>query len=221
MRFLASPRRRRRAILAAAVVVVAVPLVYLGVHFSNPGSAENANGPVVNEDIYYKQPKHVPFTATKRRAVRKMLSRFVSTAVARHHVIESWDLAGPALREGLTRRQWATGAIPVTPYPVAKHGQGAWSGVQYSYRNKVGLEVLLFPKPGSGYSMATVSADVVRGHDGQWRINNWMLTKFHGPGATAPADSASALSEGPPNVHTLPGKKEPPPKSGSKKNSDR
>jgi hypothetical protein len=34
-----------------------------------------------------------------------------------------------------------------------------------------------------------------------------MINKFHGPGSTAPADSASALGEGPPNVHKLPGKK--------------
>jgi hypothetical protein len=34
-----------------------------------------------------------------------------------------------------------------------------------------------------------------------------MIKKFHGPAATAPADSASALGEGPPNVHKLPGAK--------------
>jgi hypothetical protein len=221
MSFLASPRRRRRVFFAGAAVAVAAPLIYLGIHFSSPGSAGNATGPYVNNDGFYQQPKHVPFTPAKRHAVRETLANFISTAVARRRVIESWELAGPALREGLTRKQWASGAIPVTPYPVARHGQGAWDVVQYSYPNKVGLEVLLFPKPGSGYSVATVSTDVVRGRDGRWRINAWMLTKFHGPGATAPADSASAMPEGPPNVHTLPGKKEPPPKSGSKQRSDR
>lgn len=218
MSFLASPRRRRRVLFGAIVVAVAVPLAYLGVHFSSPGSPGNANGPYV-QDSFYKKPQHVRFTARERRAVRGMLAHFIRTAVARRNVVESWDLAGPALRTGMTRKQWASGSIPVQPYPVAKHGQGAWSTVQYSYRNKVGLEVLLFPKPGSGYSVATVSADVVRGHDGRWRINNWMLTKFHGPGATAPADSASALTEGPPNVHTLPGKKEKPPARSSHQGS--
>ena len=33
-----------------------------------------------------------------------------------------------------------------------------------------------------------------------------MVTKLHGPGSAGAADSASALSEGPPNVHKLPGK---------------
>ena len=99
------------------------------------------------------------------------------------------------------------GEIPIVPYPAAKHGQGSWDLVNYSYRNKVGLEVLLFPKAGSGYSVATAQTEVVRGRDDRWRVDYWMITKFHGPGATAPADSASALGEGPPNVHKLPGKK--------------
>jgi hypothetical protein len=47
----------------------------------------------------------------------------------------------------------------------------------------------------------------VRGRDGNWRVNYWMITKLHGPGSAAAADSASAMSEGPPNVHKLPGKK--------------
>ena len=59
----------------------------------------------------------------------------------------------------------------------------------------------------AGYSVATAQAEVVRARDGRWRVDYWMITKFHGPGATAPADSASALGEGPPNVHKLPGKK--------------
>jgi len=65
---------------------------------------------------------------------------------------------------------------------------------------------MILPKARSGYSAASVDADVVRGHDGRWRVDYWMITKFHGAGATAPSDSASALQEGPPGVHKLPGK---------------
>ena len=202
--WLASPRRRRRLAIAGCVLAVGAPLVILGVHFSTAGAAGNAKGPDV-ADPRYRTPKHDPFTADERRAVRKVLARFVDTAVARRNVAASWDLAGPALRSGITRAQWAKGEIPVVPYPVAKHGRGAWSVVQYSYRDEVGLEALLFPKPCSGYSVATVDTTFVRS-DGRWRVNYWMLTKFHGPGSTAPADSASALSEGAPNVHRLPGK---------------
>ena len=64
----------------------------------------------------------------------------------------------------------------------------------------------MFPERRSG-QLATVETDVVRGKDGRWRVNYWMITKLHGPGSAAAADSASAMSEGPPNVHKLPGKK--------------
>jgi hypothetical protein len=201
-----SPRRRRRLGLAAVAVGLGIPVIYLGVHFSSPGSKGEATGPVVTEP-QEKTPRRAPFTAEKQREVRKVLARFISTAVARKHVEQSWEVAGPSLRSGFTRQQWAGGEIPVTPYPAARHGQGSWDVVQYSYPRKVGLEVLVFPKPRSGYSMATADVDVVRGRDGRWRVDYWMITKFHGPGTTAPADSESALSEGPPNVHKLPGKK--------------
>jgi hypothetical protein len=205
MRLLESHRRRRR-LMFATVLVVAVPLVYLGVHLSTPGSAGNATGPYVKDD-FYTQPKHVRFTAASRRAVRKVLAGFVHSAVARCDVGASWDLAGPSLRSGLSRAEWRTGNIPVVPYPAARHGQGSWDLVNYSYRNRVGLEVLLFPQPHSGYSLATADTELVRGHDGHWRVDYWMITKFHGPGSAGPSESPSTLVEGPPNVHKLPGKR--------------
>jgi len=201
-----SPRRRRRLKFAAVAVGLAVPLIVLGVHFSNPGSQEAANGPTVNEPLL-NEPKQVPFTAEKKRAVRKVLAQFISTAVARKDVGSSWDISGPSLRSGMTRQEWKTGDIPVTPYPASRHGQGSWDVVHYSYPRKVGLEVLVFPKPRSGYSVATAEVDVVQGRDDRWRVDYWMITKFHGPGAAAAADSTSALSEGPPKVHKLPGNK--------------
>ena len=206
-RLLESPRRRRRLAWSAGSLLVAVPLVYLAVHFSSPGSPGNANGRVAHNLALYRVPKHVPFAARDRRSVHRLLRRFIATAVARHDVVASWPLAGPSLRAGFTRQEWASGRIPVVPYPVSRHGQGAWSLVQYSYRDEVGLEALLFPRHCSGYSVATVDATVVRGADRRWRVDYWMITKFHGPGSTAPADSASALSEGPPNVHRLPGRR--------------
>ena len=192
--------------IPAVAVVLAIPLIYLGVHFSSPASKGEATGPAVR-DTGYAEPKQVPFTAAKKRQVRKALAQFIGTAVARKDVGSSWDIAGPSLRAGMTRQEWSSGDIPVTPYPAARHGQGAWDVVNYSYPRKVGLEVLVFPKPGSGYSVATAEVDVVKGRDERWRVDYWMITKFHGPGSAAPADSPSALSEGPPNVHKLPGNK--------------
>jgi hypothetical protein len=204
MSMLAS-RRGRRRLTALGALVVAVPLTYLAFHYSTSGSSGNANGPYVS-DAFYREPKHAPFTADKRLAVSAVLAKFISGAVSKHDLAGTWDLAGPELRQGMTREDWLSGQLPLVPFAASKRGQGSWSVVNYSYANKVGLELLMFPEHRSG-EVATVETDVVRGQDGRWRVNYWMITKLHGPGSAGAADSASAMSEGPPNVHKLPGQK--------------
>jgi hypothetical protein len=71
------------------------------------------------------------------------------------------------------------------PYPAADRGLGSWNFVQYSYTDTVGLEVFLFPKPGSGWSAMTADVELVKGKDGRWRVDYWMPKKFHGPPAVA------------------------------------
>ena len=203
---LESPRRRRRLTFAAVFVLVAVPLGVLAAHYTTSGSPQNANGPSVNEDEFYRQPKKAPFRANDRRAVKAVLGRFIDGAVARRDLAASWELVGPTLRQDLSRGEWLRGEIPIVPFPAAR-GQGSWSLVNYSYRNQVGLEVLLFPERSArSTGAATVETDLVKDRRGRWLVDYWMITKMHGPGSAGAADSASAMSEGPPNVHKLPGK---------------
>jgi hypothetical protein len=185
MRILKSPRWRRR-LIKVAVVLAFIPLVYLGIRLSSPGNPGNANGPEVAN---YVQPKNSPFTAAEKKAVRPVLAQFIRYAVAREDPARAWDVAGPDIREGLTHKQWDTGNIPVVPYPAAHKGLGSWSYVKYSYTNTVGLEVFVFPKPGSGYSAMTADAEVVKERDGRWLVNYWLPERFHGP----PALSAKQL----------------------------
>ena len=178
---LKSPRRRRR-LIKIAVVLAIFPLAYLGIHYSTGGSPENANGPEVAN---YVQPKRSPFTPAERLAVHPVLAQFIRYAVAREDPAKAWGVAGPDLRSGLTRKEWDTGAIPVVNYPASHKGLGSWSYVKYSYTDTVGLEVFVFPKPGSGYSAMTADAEVVKDHDGRWQVNYWMPEKFHGPAAVS------------------------------------
>jgi hypothetical protein len=168
------------------MIAVAVPLIYFGVHLSDPGDKGAATGPAVNEPGY-EQPKNAPFTKAKQREVSKVLREFVLTAVDRQDVGRSWDISAPSLREGFTKRQWSRGELPVVPYPAANRGLGRWSFVQYSYTDTIGLEVFLFPQPGSGWSAMTADVELVKGHDGKWRVDYWMPKKFHGPPALAKA----------------------------------
>jgi hypothetical protein len=181
-----SPRWRRRLAPPLVLAALAAPLIYLGIHLSDPGNPGNATGPAVNVPGY-TQPKPAPFTKAKQRAVKKVLREFILTAVDRRDVGRSWEISAPSLREGFTRRQWSRGDLPVVPYPAANRGLGRWSFVEYSYADAVGLEVFLFPKPGSGWSAMTADVELVKGRDGKWRVDYWMPKKFHGPPSLAKA----------------------------------
>ena len=190
MGLLSSPRRRRRLRWVALAIAIAAPLIALGVHFSNPGNPRNATGPDVNVPGY-AQPKKAPFTQERRREVTRVVRQFILTAVNRQDVGRSWEITAPSMREGFTRRQWKRGDLPVVPYPAIDRGLGQ-GYVEYSYTDSVGLEVYLFPKPGSGYSQLTADVELVRGKDGRWLVDYWMPKKFHGPPALTAEAKAKA-----------------------------
>jgi hypothetical protein len=86
-------------------------------------------------------------------AARAVARRFLLTAVARRHLASSYDLVGPALRQGMTRSQWATGNIPIIPYPVTEQSFVPLS-IDFSYENHALLEVTLMPDAGHAATKA-------------------------------------------------------------------
>ena len=193
VRILKSPRWRRRLVWPAALIAVGVPLILLGIHYSNPGNPGAATGPNISVPGY-AQPKKAPYTKARQREVSRVLRQFILTAVDRQNVGTSWAISAPTLREGFTRKQWSKGDLPVVPYPAADRGLGQ-GYVEYSQTDAVGLEVYLFPKPGSGYSALTADVEVVKGQDGRWRVSYWMPKKFHGPPAVASTKSSKAKAK--------------------------
>src|SRR5215218_49471 len=212
MSILHSYRWRRRIAFTAILLGVAGPLIWLGVRYSDPGNPENANGPTVAD---YVQPRDVPCTAAQRRDVHQVLREFISTAVVRRNVGKSWNIAGPTLKEGITRKQWSNGDLPVTPYPALDKGWGDWSFVQYSYaearKHTVGLEVFLFPKPNSGWSAMTADVEVVQSPKGRWLVDYWMPKRFHGPPAVTHSAKVKATAKKLRERHAT--KKKPKPKA--------
>ena len=58
-------------------------------------------------------------TAAEVKQLRSTIALFVSTSVMRHHPERSWAIVHPVARQGLTKRQWSTGNIPIVPFPAA------------------------------------------------------------------------------------------------------
>ena len=182
-----SRRWRRRLVWSTTLVVLGV-MVFAAVHYSKSGDPGHANGPEVAD---YVQPKKSPFTPAEKQQVRHSLKEFITGGVAGENPAQAWNVAAPSLKQGTTLNEWENGELPIVPYPAADRGLGTWSFVQYSYTKSVGLEVFVFPKPGSGYSAMTADVELVKQPDGRWLVDYWMPKRFHGP----PALSASQLKK--------------------------
>jgi hypothetical protein len=103
---------------------------------------------------------------------RKVAGRFILTAVARQDLAESYGLAHAELRQGMTRREWLTGNIPVVYYP-AKAIEAATFKVDESYPDEAILEVALLPK-----ESARVKPQIfyigLKKTGGRWQVYYWV-----------------------------------------------
>jgi hypothetical protein len=112
--------------------------------------------------------KRVTVPASKEAL--KTIVRFLDTAVARKDMPVSYALATPGLRQGLTLKQWKTGAIPVPAYPIWKSGAGfSPYQVQWSYKKEVMVQVLLTSEKKANLKPLTlwVGAKLI---GGKWRV---------------------------------------------------
>ena len=170
---LASPRRRRRlgwsavAVLAAGAAAIAVVLL--------PGSPE----PVpqhLRKGAWVDNEKPVRLSPTMRRGIDNTLAKFVPAAVLRRDLPIAWQLAGPDLRAGLTRREWMRGNLPVFKFPW-RENPAALKGWRpfFTYRSRVGFDLMLLPAKGSKKGAIVVSVDLVR-RGSNWLVNYWNVT---------------------------------------------
>lgn len=145
--------------------------VTLGIVFRNTAPPEKET--LRNDPLQvYKEPTPVRLTKTDRTLALDTALKFVNTAVARRHVEDSYALAAPELREGLTRSQWSRGEIPVIPYPATE----ARVRVDYSFRNELGLTLLLVPTATSKLNPMSFNMDMTArgtGRERRWLVNAW------------------------------------------------
>jgi hypothetical protein len=195
-----SARRRRRAAWVVSALLVVGIVSYLGFRFSNTG--ERIQDPFTNAPVRTvpKVPKSVRLSQAALRDVRSAADRFISSAVLRKHVDDSWDVTAPALRQGLTRAQWAKGEIPVVPYP-ARPDSIKWK-LNYSYGSRVGFRVAFFRVKGSSLDADVFDIELSKsGAAGgqRWLVSFWapapggVRPDPESPG-TAPYESPRPLS---------------------------
>jgi len=163
--------RSRRGLIGCGVfagLVVAVVAVF-------------AFGPNKNAapEVFTNQPAQVPKPQVKAPFdphARQVAMRFVQTAVARRNLDEAWNLAGPAVRGGLTHQQWMTGNIPVVPYPLDQLAVAPFK-IDASYVDSAIIEIALLPKKNAGIRSQIFFMElrkVGKGTKTRWVVNNWV-----------------------------------------------
>jgi hypothetical protein len=192
-RLLSSRRRRRRAGWIAGTAALAGTLTFVGIHWSNTGRSYEAPFRAEPVQTVAANPPAVAFTGRTRDEVRGVAAHFISTAVIRQHLDESWDLVTPSFRHGYTRAAWNRGAIPIVPYPAEALGL-VKSRLDYSYSGRIGLKVAIYPKAGTKVRAQTFEIELQNlggaAHP-HWLVSYWAPSGYQGV-PSEPANSGGA-----------------------------
>ncbi|MFN8224035.1 MAG: hypothetical protein U0R50_12405 [Gaiellales bacterium] len=153
-------------------VATGVAIAVAGVFVFGP-NRDAAPEKFTNEPVQIvKQEAKAPFSPE----ARQVAMRFVQTAVARQSLEEAWELSGPTVRGGLTRKQWLTGNIPVVPYPLEKLEVAPFK-VDASYKSSALIEIALLPRKNAGIRAQIFFMElkkVGKGKSAHWVVDNWV-----------------------------------------------
>jgi len=162
-----SARTQRQVSLVSALVLIAGVVAFTVAYLGDTGTSQET--PLSDAPAQVFSPrKQIPL----EKEARRVAGRFILTAVARENLGESYELAHPELRQGLTKRQWLTGNIPVVYYP-AKAIETATFKVDESYANEAILEVALLPKESAKVKPQIFFIGLKKAGN-RWRVNYWV-----------------------------------------------
>jgi hypothetical protein len=139
----------------------------------------------------YHEPVKAKLTAADRRDLFTTASRFIQTAVARKQLDSAWNMLGPEMKAGQTRRSWDTGTNNVVPFPAV--GIANW-GIDYAYENDVALDLAVVGAKSSDWAGKTFTIEFKRypSRPNVWLVAAWVPKGVGGAGqiktvADAPA----------------------------------
>jgi hypothetical protein len=163
-----------------AVVLAMVAAFLVGVALFSYGTDGTGTGGRISAPKVTPTPKTVSFDPKTTKEVHALIKRFVMTAVSGKNYAASYSLVGPTLREGISRKKWATGYTTVSPYPVNaktyltydRHVSG-----DYQYANSARQQVHVItpddPKETSLQRTDTFFVFLIKRH-GHWLVDNWV-----------------------------------------------
>ncbi len=177
---LASHRFKRRALWIGALVASVVGVVVAAALIGNTAEPEPEHFSSQPAWVYH-EPKLARLGRAERARLLETSMLFVRTAVARRDLDRAYALAGPELRQGMSRSEWAKGNIPVVPFPAV--GVAQWN-VAYSYENDVAFQISLIAERGASPVVGkTFTIELVRpSRSAPWHVASWVPTGISGAG---------------------------------------
>jgi hypothetical protein len=185
---LSSPRfRRRLAWIGGATLLVAV-VVVASIRIGNTGHSNATPIDHTKKPWVYREPKSMVLTKRDRLDLFRTSASFVRTAVARKRLDDAWNMLGPEMKAGQTRKSWDTGFNNVVPFKA--DGIEAWD-VLYAYDNDVALDLSLFSRGKNNknnWAGKTFTLELKRyvGHPHQWLVASWVPKGIGGGGTLSP-----------------------------------
>jgi hypothetical protein len=164
--FFSSPRAQRALYWISGIVFLAGVVAIITVYATRGSTAPATVSPPSNSQPS-PPPKNVKASSDALGVARK----FLETAVVRKNLAASYSLVGPALKGGLTLKQWKSGNNTVVPYP-ANNAKTTALLVKSSHPTALLLQVQLIPKPGSNTKPQAFSLELNK-LKGRWVVNSF------------------------------------------------
>jgi hypothetical protein len=183
---LASPRFRRRLLWTGGAGCVIVVVASISIHLGNTGHSSATPIDTTKKARVYTAPTDTRLTKKDRLDLLTATSRFVRTAVARKQLDSAWEMLGPEMRAGQTRKSWDSGFNNVVPFKA--DGIEAWD-ILYSYENDVAFDLSLVSGRRSGNNWAGKTFTIEFKRDPashRWLVASWVPKGVGGGGTLNP-----------------------------------
>jgi hypothetical protein len=147
-------------VVVLVFVLVSGPKQPVTAATGKPGSAKLA------------RPVNLRVRPAQRRAVDRLLDRFIPAGVGRRSMATAWRLAGPELKATSTLRQWRNDVSPIPYYPVAGKTFHNWVTFDAG-PNFVEFGLLVFPRRTSRLDAWALFGVVVH------RGSRWLVDRLY------------------------------------------
>jgi hypothetical protein len=163
-------------LLGLTVAAILLPKDH-GVRYQlNPTGTQEPQG-------YTPPPKEIRVTPAARQAVNETLRAFIRTGVTRSDPAAAWPLTTPAMRTGISRRDWNRGELPVQPFPARLPSTPSWNVIT-SYPGDLTVDLLLQPRPGVKTGPIAFAVELKQ-QSGRWLVDSMVPEHVFGPSGQA------------------------------------